>query len=108
MGTSEDLPEIGWFRIPMADDDDEIEVLLVGIDPASEYSWREVGLDRAGNVVHRCPDRRFPMGEYGLFDPHTPPVSEGIPISKEDFEQTWSRAPVLPPPRWKLFGRLLK
>jgi hypothetical protein len=95
VGKSAELPEQGWFRIP-TEYSDEIGYLLVGIDPAFEYAWREVGLDRSGNVVHRCPDQRFPMGGYGWFDPHTPPVSEGVAISKDEFEHAWSLEPILP------------
>jgi hypothetical protein len=95
---SEELPDVGWFRIPVESDPPDLAFLVVGIDPAGPCAWREVGVDPAGDVVHRCPDERFEMGTYGWFDPHTPPVSEGVPISREEFEAAWAQEPVLPSP----------
>ncbi len=103
MGESEELPDEGWFGIPI-EPPDPIEFLLVGIDPTVDFSWREVGLDRLGNAVHRCPDRRFPTGSYGWFDPHHPPVSAGEAITKDGFERAWSLEPILPAQRKRRLG----
>ncbi len=103
MGESEELPEQGWFRVPLGGD--EIQALYVGIDPAQEYAWREVGVNNSGNIIHRCPDKRFPSGGYGWFDPHSPPVSLGTPISRDEFEALWSQPPVLPPRRRHWWSR---
>jgi hypothetical protein len=92
MSKSEQLPDEGWFRFsfddaPMSD----VAVLMVGIHPSlGPAGYREVGTDPAGNVFHRCPDDRFPLGTYGWFDPHAPPVSEATPITAEEFEAAWA------------------
>jgi hypothetical protein len=100
MGATEELPDEGWFRISLDDwSGSPLAALLVGIDPTRGWPGRirEVAVDSQGNVVHRCPDERFPQGRRGMFDPHDPPVSEGTPITREEFEDAWGREPVLPP-----------
>lgn len=92
MSKSEELPEEGWFRFSAEDGPtSEPTVLFVGIHPSLDpHGYREVGVDASGRVVHRCPDRRFPMGAYGWFDPHNPPVSEATPITRDEFEAAWA------------------
>jgi hypothetical protein len=96
----DELPDEGWLRIDLGVSWAPLTALLVGIDPSLGWpgEYREIGVDSDGNVVHRCPDERFGgEGRYGLFDPHNPPVSEGTPITREQFEEAWAREPALSP-----------
>jgi hypothetical protein len=63
--------------------------LLVEADDSGRVT-REVGIDAARRVVHRCPDVDFKHGKYGLFD-NVPvqSVSGRNDVSKEEFETVW-------------------
>jgi hypothetical protein len=68
---------------------------------------REVGLDRAGRVVHRMPSDRHRFGLHGLFDPAVvtlPMLGESGDCSPEEFEAVWNRPDLDPAPptyRWE-------
>jgi len=81
---------VRWVRVPY---DDEIRVVYLELDAANRLI-REVGLDEAGAVVHRCPDDRFVFGDYGLDYP--PSLDEAIDIPFEEFAEQWER-PATPP-----------
>jgi hypothetical protein len=54
---------------------------------------REIGFDKEGEVVHRCPSEFFPLGQYGIFDNQKVKISDfSSTISKEEFEKLWERA----------------
>jgi hypothetical protein len=65
---------------------DQIDLLEIGED---NWRAREVTLDRRGSVVHRCPDLRFPDGEYGFYDSYPLDPDLGVPIPRHEFEQAW-------------------
>lgn len=98
MSRSEELPEEGWFRFSFADEPvAQVAELFVGIHPSLEPAgYREVGVDASGHAVHRCPDHRFPMGAYGWFSPHNPPVSEATPITRDEFDEAWALEDLIP------------
>ena len=98
MSKSEELPAEGSFQFSFADDpDSDVAELFVGIHPSLEPAgYLEVGVDPSGHAVHRCPDRRFPMGGYGWFDPHNPPVSEAAPITRDEFDAAWALEDLVP------------
>ncbi len=56
-------------------------------------SVREVGVDVAGRIIHRCPDERFPDGQYGVLD-YPPELDEGLVISRITFDEVWDRVVV--------------
>lgn len=82
---------VRWVRVPNTD---KIAVVYQEID-ATNHLIREVGLDLAGVVIHRCPDERFDGGEHGLDNP--PSLDDAMDISREEFEEQWDRdAPLSP------------
>lgn len=99
--------EAKFLRIP---EDDSREdgfgpgsFMVVELRPDGQAT-REVGVSAEGVIVHRCPDDRFPDGEYGWYD-YPLESTDGEPISRAEFEELWS-APVPDPPRSRT-GRLL-
>ena len=91
------LPLMDYLRIAYANQiflgpkGDDIDVVLVEID-ADGWHSREVGLDGAGRVVHRFPDRRYREGAYGLYDAYPiDPDDDDVPITREEFEEAWTR-----------------
>ena len=86
------MPAARWVRVFYID---EIPVVFQELD-ARDRMIREVGLDEAGVVVHRCPDERFEDGRYGLDYP--PPLDDATEISAEEFAEQWTRE-INPPQR---------
>jgi hypothetical protein len=73
-----------------------VDTVLIACGRDEPGWWREVGLDVEGKVVHRFPDQRFPWGDRGFFDPHTPPIGEAIEASCDEFDSAWNAEPILP------------
>ena len=84
---------LGWLLFGA---EPNVDVVLVSYGPNGPGSWREVGLDDQGRAVFRFPDGRFPRGDRGFFDPHTPPVSEGVEIDCSQFDAAWQLRPIVP------------
>ena len=56
-------------------------------------SHREIGVNEAGEVVHKFPSDSYRYGKYGLFDNQKVIISNSSPlITKEEFEKLWNES----------------
>jgi hypothetical protein len=68
---------------------DDIVKLFTEIDDNGRV-LREIGIDKDGRLVHKCPSDKFRNGTYGLFDNQVVIISdESSLITKNEFERMW-------------------
>lgn len=66
-----------------------IKTLYTEIDDAGKV-FREIGVNKEGKVVHKCPSAFHQYGQYGIFDNQRIKISNDKPsITKEEFEKLW-------------------
>lgn len=87
--------------------DDDAPLSDLYVEAVADEEWnggivvREVGLDRAGNVVHRMPSPNHRWGYLGIFDGTVIRVAqedETSDISIDEFETLWGLPDLHPPP----------
>lgn len=68
---------------------DDIVSLYTEIDSEGNV-LRELGLNKDGQIVHKCPSGAYKYGTYGLFDNVTVAITSSRSfITKDEFERLW-------------------
>lgn len=70
-------------------EDEGIIILYTEIDLDGSVR-REIGLNKEGKVIHKCPSKLYRYGTYGLFDNQKVIITGTRSlITKEEFEKLW-------------------
>ena len=68
-----------------------IKTLYIEIDDAGNVH-REIGVNKEGKVVHKCPSAFHQYGQYGILDNQKVMISDfRSTITKEEFEKLWEQ-----------------
>lgn len=68
-----------------------IKALYLEIDDSGNVH-REIGVNKEGKVVHKCPSIIHQYGQYGILDNQKVMISDlKSTIMKEEFEKLWEQ-----------------